>query len=744
MNRPHHHSLSPDGAVHCVRRGESLSEYEEPSSFTYAAFISYRHLPRDTEVAQQAQKAIETYRLPRGVVAEQPGDEGNSAARSIRSKTRNSLGKCFRDEDELAASPSLPDSIQEALAQSRSLIVVCSPETQESAWIQREIETFIALHGRERIICVLAAGSPEESIPSILKTRMMPDAAGIMREMPAEPLAADLRPESKDKRKAELLRIIAAVIGCNYDGLRRRERSRRHKRLFSALLTAGALIALVSFLSYSTLQSSEAALIADAKRLAAQSQEYLTDGHRIQAIEAALEALPSSESDSSKPLVPEAQKALEDALLVYPDLESPWRPFYEIETETPLQQFVATSAYPLVSTLDSSGHIDVFSIPSGAYYLTINISDYLPDGTEFVGDDWLLEPATNGILVARGKQPGLPLLCFQTATGQLLWEHENLPTNAFTLSEDKQSCAIASWSEGALTLMHIDLDSGDVLHERAIEIPKGAPTATQYACCSNPANSALFLAIDEHIYRIPWNQDEDIATLAPPCLPFITSLRYHANSVVATSCEVIGAEGFPGYHAPYRVTCYSTEREAWEDDGTFNATFTRPVQEQATPFGRPEVWVFNDKENAAAICSAGEDLKAYDLATGAVQYSQAFSSAIICLDTIALNDEPFLLVATADGTIDVQLPSDIQDLMGRNARATLPFTLQKACFIYQDGYLVVFVQPTRSDNELLAYMLDLRQEAQREWSLDEMIDYANSYLDRRKAFALKAGGPHPL
>ena len=60
MNRPLHHSLSPDGAVHCVRRGESLPEYEEPSSFTYAAFISYRHLPRDTEVAQQVQKAIET------------------------------------------------------------------------------------------------------------------------------------------------------------------------------------------------------------------------------------------------------------------------------------------------------------------------------------------------------------------------------------------------------------------------------------------------------------------------------------------------------------------------------------------------------------------------------------------------------------------------------------------------------------------------------------------------------------
>ena len=67
---------------------------------------------------------------------------------------------------------------------------------------------FEQIHGRERIICVLAAGSPEESIPPILKTRMVPDANGVLREMPAEPLAADLRPEAKTKRKAELLRLL--------------------------------------------------------------------------------------------------------------------------------------------------------------------------------------------------------------------------------------------------------------------------------------------------------------------------------------------------------------------------------------------------------------------------------------------------------------------------------------------------------------------------------------------------------
>ena len=87
MDCPSCHSKLPDGAVSCPRCGKPLPDRGEPADFTYAAFISYRHLPRDTEVAQQVQKAIETYHLPRGVVAEQPDDSGGSAARPISAKT---------------------------------------------------------------------------------------------------------------------------------------------------------------------------------------------------------------------------------------------------------------------------------------------------------------------------------------------------------------------------------------------------------------------------------------------------------------------------------------------------------------------------------------------------------------------------------------------------------------------------------------------------------------------------------
>ena len=381
-------------------------------SSSYAAFISYRHLPRDAEVAREVQRVIEEYRLPRhvaradapaqtashtdGMPTETATPGSNAHSEQPRRTSRSTkLGKCFRDEDELAASHSLPGSIREALAASRTLIVICSPETQESPWVRREIEMFEQLHGREHIICVLAAGSPEESIPPILKTRMMPDANGILREMPAEPLAADLRPEAKTKRKAELLRIIAAVAGCNYDDLRQRERARRRKCI--ALSSAAAALAIVAIgvFAFQFHRTSEAALIAESKTLAAASSAQFEQGNRIQAIQTALEALPVSEADHSRPLVPEAQAALERALLVNLDSTSPWSPFYNIQAKGDILQFVCLSKLSLICVLDDTGAIAIASARSGAPYLTLDLPSFLDDATGFDAEDWSIE-ATGG------------------------------------------------------------------------------------------------------------------------------------------------------------------------------------------------------------------------------------------------------------------------------------------------------------------------------------------------------------
>src|SRR3954453_18606101 len=90
----------------------------------YAAFISYRHVEPDRRWAQWLHSALETYRVPKSLVR----------GRGLPPRA----GRGFRDEEELPASANLSASIREALEQSRYLIVVCSPRTPGSEWVNRE------------------------------------------------------------------------------------------------------------------------------------------------------------------------------------------------------------------------------------------------------------------------------------------------------------------------------------------------------------------------------------------------------------------------------------------------------------------------------------------------------------------------------------------------------------------------------------------------------------------------------
>jgi len=114
----------------------------------YAAFVSYRHLPRDRNWAIRIFRALESYRTPTALQREAFPDR---------------IGRLFRDEDEIPASSDLSDQIKDALAHADFLIVVCSPDTPASRWIRREIELFQEMGKGDRVIPLLIAGEPEES-----------------------------------------------------------------------------------------------------------------------------------------------------------------------------------------------------------------------------------------------------------------------------------------------------------------------------------------------------------------------------------------------------------------------------------------------------------------------------------------------------------------------------------------------------------------------------------------------------
>ncbi|MDR1603198.1 MAG: TIR domain-containing protein [Gracilibacteraceae bacterium] len=266
------------------------------SDFQYEAFISYRHKDLDIQVAKAVHHDLETFRLP-------------AAIRRLRGQKR--IGKVFRDRDELPLMANLDEGIKQALAGSRWLVVVCTPDLPLSKWCLAEIDYFIQAGRRDKILTILAAGEPEESFPSQL--RFVSDEAGGLTEL--EPLAADLRAPNiramRRKLRVEKLRLLAPMLGVGFDDLRRRARERFLRLVVTAALTVALVLA--AFGSYAF---SQAVIIArqnaelteqKAKVYANFSREQLERGNRAGAALLALEALPP---DEQSPLGAAARNAL--------------------------------------------------------------------------------------------------------------------------------------------------------------------------------------------------------------------------------------------------------------------------------------------------------------------------------------------------------------------------------------------------------------------------------------------------
>ncbi len=190
----------------------------------YSAFISYSHL--DKRWAAWLHRSIETYRLPKSVRG-RPGPFGPIAAK---------LPPVFRDREELSAAADLGGALNAALAQSETLIVICSPHSAGSRWVNEEIRQFISLGRGARIFCLITAG---ESGPTA--TAYMPPA--LLEGGRPEPLAADVR-KGKDGAGPAKLKLIAGILGLSYDELRHREASRHQQRLtaIAAASVAGLVL----------------------------------------------------------------------------------------------------------------------------------------------------------------------------------------------------------------------------------------------------------------------------------------------------------------------------------------------------------------------------------------------------------------------------------------------------------------------------------------------------------------------
>jgi tetratricopeptide (TPR) repeat protein len=229
-------------------------------SHKYVAFLSYSH--RDAKWGSWLHKALESYRPPKQLV-------GTVTARGPVPKR---VSPVFRDREELASATDLGSLLREALAQSACQIVICSPSSARSKWVNEEILAFKRLGREDRIFCLIVDGEPyasgmpgrddEECFPPALRYKLGPD--GELSSVPTEPIAADARP-GKDGRSNAKLKLIAGLLGVGFDALRQREQHRRQRQLFA--IASGAIAGMVL-----TSGLAAAALIA---RAAAQRQTVI-------------------------------------------------------------------------------------------------------------------------------------------------------------------------------------------------------------------------------------------------------------------------------------------------------------------------------------------------------------------------------------------------------------------------------------------------------------------------------------
>ena len=245
---------------------------QQKKKYKYDAFISYRHVEPDLTIAEILHDMIEKFNIPKHLRT--VSNDGSL----IDDKH---VFRVFRDREELSTKD-LSTMIEEAIANSENLIVICSKRTSLSPWCRKEVQLFKKIHRANNIIPILIEGEPDESFIDELKNLKATfiNSENVEEEKNIELLAADIRPDevkspsfkgyeilqnSKDPRlneltkksldilkKSEIYRIVASMLNVNYGDLKLRHQERYLKRIIYTSIAA-SIAMLIFVVSVTTL-----------------------------------------------------------------------------------------------------------------------------------------------------------------------------------------------------------------------------------------------------------------------------------------------------------------------------------------------------------------------------------------------------------------------------------------------------------------------------------------------------------
>lgn len=200
----------------------------------YYAFISYQR--EDERWAKWLQHKLEHYRLPSNL--------------NGRTDLPREIRPVFRDTSELNPG-NLPQQIRDALAASKHLIVVCSPRSASSLWVNLEVEEFIKMGKGDCIIPFIVDGRPFADDPS---EECFPPA---IRDLPKEQelLGANVNEMGRD---AAAVKTVAQMFGVRFDSLwKRYEREQKRKRALVIAAVSLFVLAVLGVAAYILQQNFE-------------------------------------------------------------------------------------------------------------------------------------------------------------------------------------------------------------------------------------------------------------------------------------------------------------------------------------------------------------------------------------------------------------------------------------------------------------------------------------------------------
>lgn len=210
-----------------------MGEITDSHDFKYYAFISYKC--EDGRLGNKLQEDLEHSRIP------------------AEAKTRNPdlpewIRPVFIDDKDISGND-LDEAIKESLRDSLYLIVVCSPLSARSDWVDKEIRYFIQLGRKERIIPFIIDGHPFTNVPA---EECFPQAILELKEKHELILRGpDIR---KSGWEASVVSVISTMFNLPFDSLWQRflreEKRKRLKRFGQIFLLIALAVLILSILVF--------------------------------------------------------------------------------------------------------------------------------------------------------------------------------------------------------------------------------------------------------------------------------------------------------------------------------------------------------------------------------------------------------------------------------------------------------------------------------------------------------------